>query len=419
MSRIRVYFYIGVLSFIYSFSTPVQNLYAQNSWIVQESNTRVHLNKIFFVNENYGWVCGDTGVIRKTTNGGINWINQNPGLEYYKRLLAMHFIDSNYGWAAGGYLFNFFGSSGDLCRTTNGGQNWYTITNSNSGPYSSVYFINELTGFLQGRKMTNGGISFDFTPTNPVGGVIYMDEFGTGFSIGDGPRIYKTLDSGNTWQLNYTSTASPLTTLSFLNINTGYVAGYGTILKTTNSGLNWIRLQTDFQYRNDIFFTDENYGSLIMEAGSSNNLMRTTNGGVNWYQQFSSSINSPKSIFFVDKYTGWVCGNNGLIMKTTNSGDPVNIHNIGNQISYYSLSQNYPNPFNPSTKINYKLQVTNYVTLTVYDLQGKEIATLVNKKQSAGSYSVEFNGENLSSGLYFYTLEIENFKESKKMLLVK
>jgi len=85
----------------------------------------------------------------------------------------------------------------------------------------------------------------------------------------------------------------------------------------------------------------------------------------------------------------------------------------------FFLSQNYPNPFNPKTIINYQLSMFNYVTLKVYDATGKEVATLVNEKQNAGSYEVEFNGEGLPSGIYFYKLEAGDFVETKRMVLLK
>ncbi|MBS1516564.1 MAG: S8 family peptidase [Bacteroidetes bacterium] len=85
----------------------------------------------------------------------------------------------------------------------------------------------------------------------------------------------------------------------------------------------------------------------------------------------------------------------------------------------FSLSQNYPNPFNPATVINYELGTSSDVKLKVYDVLGNEIATLVNKKQDAGFYSVKFDGSRFSSGIYFYTLTSGNFAQTKKMLLVK
>jgi hypothetical protein len=83
------------------------------------------------------------------------------------------------------------------------------------------------------------------------------------------------------------------------------------------------------------------------------------------------------------------------------------------------LSQNYPNPFNPSTIINYQLPNTSDVKLIVYDLLGQEVRTLVNEKQNAGSYQVQFDGSNLASGVYFYKLSATEFTETKKMILIK
>jgi len=85
----------------------------------------------------------------------------------------------------------------------------------------------------------------------------------------------------------------------------------------------------------------------------------------------------------------------------------------------YSLSQNYPNPFNPSTTIRYDLPKAGMVLLKVYDLLGKEVSTLVNEYKSAGSYNVEFNAGNLSSGIYFYSLTSGNFTQIKKLVFEK
>ncbi|MFH1528397.1 MAG: T9SS type A sorting domain-containing protein, partial [Bacteroidota bacterium] len=93
--------------------------------------------------------------------------------------------------------------------------------------------------------------------------------------------------------------------------------------------------------------------------------------------------------------------------------------NIGILGQNFSLSQNYPNPFNPSTTIRYDLPQGGMVSIRVYDMLGIEVKTLVNEYNSAGSYRVEFNASNLSSGTYFYRLTTENFTEIKKLILVK
>lgn len=85
----------------------------------------------------------------------------------------------------------------------------------------------------------------------------------------------------------------------------------------------------------------------------------------------------------------------------------------------FVLSQNYPNPFNPSTKIRFEIPTSTMVRLSVYDLLGREVAELVNKYLTIGSYVTEFNASNLSSGIYFYALKTDNYSEVKKLILLR
>ncbi len=85
----------------------------------------------------------------------------------------------------------------------------------------------------------------------------------------------------------------------------------------------------------------------------------------------------------------------------------------------YKLEQNYPNPFNPSTRITFSIKNAGFVSLKVYDLLGREVATLVSENRPAGIYDVAFNASNLGSGIYFYTLTSGGFSQTKKMLFVK
>ncbi|MBS1492619.1 MAG: T9SS type A sorting domain-containing protein [Bacteroidetes bacterium] len=109
-----------------------------------------------------------------------------------------------------------------------------------------------------------------------------------------------------------------------------------------------------------------------------------------------------------------------LAFCNSNAGGITVIPSLNSTIAKeYSLSQNYPNPFNPSTLISFSIPQNGFVTLKVYDISGKEITTLLNRNMTTGSYSVEFNAAALSSGVYFYRLESNNFAETKKMMLVK
>ncbi|HCA41856.1 MAG TPA: hypothetical protein DEP28_01230, partial [Bacteroidetes bacterium] len=80
---------------------------------------------------------------------------------------------------------------------------------------------------------------------------------------------------------------------------------------------------------------------------------------------------------------------------------------------------NYPNPFNPTTNIQYELPVGNFVVLKIYDINGREIKTLVNEFKSAGRYLFSFNASDLSSGIYIYKIISGNFNETKRMVLIK
>jgi type IX secretion system substrate protein len=116
--------------------------------------------------------------------------------------------------------------------------------------------------------------------------------------------------------------------------------------------------------------------------------------------------------------------NNGVYALRTDSTlnvpppigiDPIITHTSSN----FNLKQNYPNPFNPVTEIKYSIPVNTMVKINVYNLLGQNVVSLVNEYKNAGEYSVIFDGTNYSSGIYFYTIEAGNYKDSKKMVLIK
>ena len=99
--------------------------------------------------------------------------------------------------------------------------------------------------------------------------------------------------------------------------------------------------------------------------------------------------------------------------------NPVGVENEGQPVTDYALTQNYPNPFNPSTQIKFAIKEAGFVTLKVYDVLGKEVATLVKGDFTAGSYNVSFDASGLASGIYFYRLESGSFVQTNKMMLLK
>ncbi len=100
----------------------------------------------------------------------------------------------------------------------------------------------------------------------------------------------------------------------------------------------------------------------------------------------------------------------------------LNIVSVDNEITFpaeYILLQNYPNPFNPATTIRYQLPERSFVSIKVFDILGREVATLVNEEKPVGSYEVQFKGNSLTSGIYFYQLKAGDYSETKKMIFLK
>jgi hypothetical protein len=111
---------------------------------------------------------------------------------------------------------------------------------------------------------------------------------------------------------------------------------------------------------------------------------------------------------------------NSPIQIDVDNGTVVSVNQITNTVpSEYSLEQNYPNPFNPSTIINFSISTSEFVTMTIYNALGQEVSTVVNESLNAGSYEVNFNAENLVSGMYIYKITAGSFTSTKKMLLLK
>lgn len=140
------------------------------------------------------------------------------------------------------------------------------------------------------------------------------------------------------------------------------------------------------------------------------------------YVEGSGTTSTPQSYQFIDRniqsgtyqYRLMQIDYNGNFEYFNLSNEVV----IGTPINY-KLNQNYPNPFNPITRIEYSLPGNGMVTLIVYDINGKEICSLVKESKPAGYYSVDFNGSDLGSGIYFYSLTTRDYKETRRMMFIK
>jgi hypothetical protein len=140
--------------------------------------------------------------------------------------------------------------------------------------------------------------------------------------------------------------------------------------------------------------------------------------GRTWNAQ--PSVSGGSDIIFVNDKYGWILGDNGIVYRTT-TGGLVGIVDRGAPAKpeAFSLKQNYPNPFNPTTTIEFSLSHSGYVTLKVFNLLGAEVATVLAQKLTAGSHSIDWNGTDLPSGVYFYRLAVGSLVATRKMVLLK
>ncbi len=134
----------------------------------------------------------------------------------------------------------------------------------------------------------------------------------------------------------------------------------------------------------------------------------------------NQGLGSNKSVRSLFNFNNNVYAGIGTLGAWKRSAEITAIQSISSELpAHYLLEQNYPNPFNPATSIKFSITNSSNVKIIIFDVAGKEIETLVNEELQAGTYQTTWNASAYTSGVYFYTLESQNFKESKKMLLVK
>ncbi len=156
-------------------------------------------------------------------------------------------------------------------------------------------------------------------------------------------------------------------------------------------------------------------------------LVSTTTWGKVGFVAGAGNSTTVKNYTFSDKNLA-TAKYNYRLKQIDNNGN-INYHNLSGEVivgvpTKFDISQNYPNPFNPTTKINYDLPFDSKVSIKIFDMTGKEVATVINSLQTAGYHTVQFNGSNLASGVYFYNIIAEGgnaakFVTTKKMVLVK
>jgi photosystem II stability/assembly factor-like uncharacterized protein len=367
------------------------------SWEYLSNTGANNAYSMYFFNNTTGLILEENQNIVKTTDGGKTWRTVLAAVPYSSRnkVGGITFGDETTGYAW--FSLNDYAEY-HVFKSTDAGETWNQVWLTTGPGYiqGNLVFFNANTGVILGpgnykMRTTNGGQTWDTAKVNNFPSYLVKKGFEDvaklsstkAVAIGD-HFICMTTDAGLNW--NYidhkiNNTDSSFNNIKFSGVDTGYIGCYdSTYFKTFDGGFTWHK--------------------------------DSLNGK---YSAYSIGINDAGNVFFGTS-NGYILGNVSTtgIINDKGPGIPSN----------FSLEQNYPNPFNPNTTIEYS--IPNYlqgnsslVQLKVYNLLGKEVATLVNSYQPAGNYKVNFNGTAFASGVYFYRLKAGNYIETRKLILMK
>lgn len=343
------------------------------------------------VNDQVGFASIDTigfrgsSSIFKTEDSGKSWIDN-----YAFSGADMFFIDDKTGWAVGGYQEGDTYKNG-IIMTNDQGENWELFWEPPTALYS-IFFIDSTTGW----------------------------------AVGWNGLLVKYTDSLQ-WHVLSKTTNLPLNKIFFVDENTGFIAGgylnwdgefQAVLFKTTNGGESWQAIP-DLPYLiHDIYFSDPLLGWAVgTDKNRSGVILLTIDGGDHWTVQEEGLIGQLKALSYRDGFL-WAVGDYGLVLRLDVA---TAIEDNSNKIVpvEFKLFQNYPNPFNAKTFISYQLSVISGVELSVYNILGQKVATLISEKQPAGSYKVEWDASGFASGIYLYQLKTKDITITKKLVLLR
>ena len=338
----------------------------------------------------------------------------------------------------------------NMVRSTNGGNNFNTITPPSAGitsfiaPYRTYY--NNSAVIYAGRdkifKSTNSGNNWTATNNNqPLDGnpALAMDisyQNSDKVYIATAPvqtsrgNIFITTNGGTDWT-NITSTLPDRfpsdIAVDPLNDNVVYLTFYGFgsghVFKSTNSGNSWTDISDNLpDVPAPAVIVDPNDADHVY-IGTDIGVFVSTNGGGNW-QDFNDGL--PDGVQGMDLN---ICRVNDVIRVMTHGNgaferkllSTIVTNSVTDPVIFgsYSLEQNYPNPFNPITTIGFKVPKPGFTTLKVFDVIGNHVTTLVQKDLPAGEFTFNFDASDLTSGTYLYRLESGRYSETRKMILLK
>ncbi len=399
---------------------------------------------ICVVNGNVVWIAGgpaNTPKVFRTLNRGQDW-TELPTTGISKELFCLWAINPTTAFVGEGNL----SGNAKLYRTVDGGATWTAIfqTAPNEGFFNGIMFarssINRGTGIALAEriyKTLNNGLNWTMEQSGVVGvsnahnSLMVVDQFFYGFGLNNGAaRIRLTTNSGLAWWNQAVNIIGHYTSAIAFNDNkmiglSATSTSMPFISRTTNGGDTWTPLDIGPGVTGNVFIKWIAETPIVYILGFNGGIKRSLDNGLTWTQMSTAGVQNVYHFDF-EKISnviyGYAVSTNGTVLRLADSIFITGGKVTGNEIpTEFSLEQNYPNPFNPVTKIKYSIAQNNLnVKLSVFDMLGREVETLVNEVQRAGEYEITFDGSSLSSGTYFYKVQAgTEFSDVKKMILLR
>lgn len=360
--------------------------------------------------------AGISGGIIRSTDYGINWADASAGLPSVQ-IMALttsgnKLFTSQYD--GGIYISTDDGANWNITALTVEYINGFAIIGNNLFAASKNNGVYLSTDDGTSWNLFNSGI------TDLESRAIYSK--GSNLFVGTrGGGVFLSTNNGSSWTAVNTGLTMKYV-YSFTSIGSDLFAGTWSagVFRSTNNGTNWTAANTGLP--SSAIYALVASGSNIFAGTFGGGVYLSTNNGDSW-SEVNNGLNalSINTLALCGSYL-FAGGDASGVWRRPLSEMITDINDNQNDLpTNFSLSQNYPNPFNPNTKLSYQLPIGSSVTLKVYDVLGKEIATLVDEYNNAGNYNVEFRIENfgLSSGIYFYQLKADDFIQVRKMILLK
>jgi photosystem II stability/assembly factor-like uncharacterized protein len=320
----------------------------------------------------------------------------------------------------------FAGSERGTFRSTDKGEHWSVI----SSIYATRMMKDNQNRIYAGSygaglyRITDQGDSWVRLDKNFSNGWVYgmaIDSSGVIYSSGGGD-IYKSTDDGESWTKVYQGISGTYIMRISLAPNGDLYAASWTegILKSTDQGLTW-ELKNNGLPNSKVSTVSVSPSGYIYisfyKSGSPIGIYVSSDGGDNW-QNITDNMEMIEVREFLFRKNELYLATDESVWKS-NPDSLTSVTEDDIKPKEYFLSQNYPNPFNPSTTIKYSLPQTGRVTLSIYDLLGREVVKLIDEEKPAGEYETKWNASSHPSGVYFMRMQAGEFSETRKVVLVK